>query len=381
MTNVTPTHPTVKSGWRYSCESTELLNLEVAATENTANSGKHIQKLSIANSMSSVLERRFLNFLSGIPGAESLDQLLSGEQYKGERRADFLLFDRRVIVEVKSLEVDTSSKVEGEIATHRHRDDFPVIYGDVDLSKVLAHLPDGKEINNRIFLRTTRSVEAAARSAEDQIENTARLLSLPDSVGVLVLLNQEINIFTPEVVAHRLAMLLRRKNDDGSVRSPIAFSWLIFESHFLEHGPATQTLPLVNLKGPRAKAFPWFDELLTYLQVAWANFNGNPIFLQSGPVNLQARSSNVPEQPKSGDRITRQKLWELRYGENPYLRPLDDQEVLRRGKAAVVALTPRFLNSGPQTSPEQWEELMIPWSDFLCEARHRGLDLRHLRDD
>lgn len=332
--------------------------------------------------MSSALERRFLHFLSGIPGAESLDELLSGEQYKGERRADFLLFDRRVIIEVKSLEVDTSSKVEGEMATHRDRDDFPLIYGEVDLSKVLAHLPDGKEINDRIFLRTTRSVEAAARSAEDQIENTARLLSLPDSVGVLVLLNQEIDIFTPEVVAHRLAMLLRRKSDDGSVRSPIAFSWLIFESHFLEHGPATKTLPLVNLKGSKAKAFPWFDELLTYLQVAWANFNGHPIFLQSesSPVNLQARSFNAPEQPKPGDKITKQKLWELRYSESPYLRPLNDQEVLRRGKAAVDALTPRFLKGGPPTSPEQWEELMIPWSDFLCEARHRGLDLRHLRD-
>ena len=332
--------------------------------------------------MSSALERRFLHFLSGIPGAESLDELLSGEQYKGERRADFLLFDRRVIIEVKSLEVDTASKVEGEMATHRDRDDFPLFYGEVELSKVLAHLPDGKEINDRIFLRTTRSVEAAARSAEDQIENTARLLSLPDSVGVLVLLNQEIDIFTPEVVAHRLAMLLRRKNDDGLVRSSIAFSWLIFESHFLEHGPATKTLPLVSLKGAKAKAFPWFDELLTYLQVAWANFNGHPIFLQSAtsPVNLQTRSSNAPENPRLGDMITRQKLWELRYRENPYLRPLGDQEVLRRGKAAVDALTPHFLKGGPSTSPEQWEELMIPWSDFLCEARHRGLDLRNLRD-
>jgi hypothetical protein len=332
--------------------------------------------------MSSALERRFLQFLSGIPGAESLDELLVGAKYDGERRADFLLFDRRVILEVKSLEVDTSTKVEGEMAVHRDRDDFPLIYGEVELSKVLAHLPDGKEINDRIFLRTTRSIEAAARSAEGQIENTARLLSLTDPVGVLVLLNQEIDIFTPEVVAGRLAMLLRRKNDDGSLRSPIAFSWLIFESHFLEHGPATKTLPLVNLKGSKAKAYPWFDELLTYLQVAWANFNGHPIFHQSGAaeVNLQARSSHAPKEPRPGDKITKQKLWELRYRENPYLRPLDDREVLRRGKAAVDALTPRFLKGGPPTPPEQWEELMIPWSDFLCEARYRGLDLRHLRD-
>lgn len=331
--------------------------------------------------MSSDLERRFLQFLSEVPGAESLDDLLSGEQYKDERRADFLLFDQRVILEVKSLEVDTSWKVEGEMVAHREREDFPVFYGEVDLGKVLEHLPDGKEINKRIFLRTTRSVEAAARSAEEQIENTARLLSLTDAVGVLVLLNQEIDIFTPEVVAHRLAMLLRRKNEDGSLRSPIAFSWLIFESHFLEIGPMPKTLPLITIEGSKAKAYPWFNELLTYLQVAWANFNGHPIFHHSATSpNLQARSSKAPEEPQPGGKITRQELWELRYRKNPYLRPLDDLEVLRRGKAALDALTPHFMKGGPTTSTEQWEELMIPWSDFLCEARHRGLDLRTLRD-
>ncbi|MFO1272703.1 MAG: hypothetical protein U1F50_13695 [Rubrivivax sp.] len=82
-----------------------------------------------------------------------------------------------MILEVKSLEVDTSPKVEAETEKHRERDDFPLIYGSVGLGKVLKHLPDGKEINDRIFFRTTRSVEDATRSAEGQIENTARLLN------------------------------------------------------------------------------------------------------------------------------------------------------------------------------------------------------------
>jgi hypothetical protein len=332
--------------------------------------------------MASDLERRFLHFLAGIPGAESLDELLAGDKYKGERRADFLLFDRRVILEVKSLETDTSSKIETELDAHRERDEFPLFYGEVELQKVLAHLPDGKKINDRIFLRATRSVEAAARSAEEQIENTARLLSLGDSVGILVLLNQNIDIFSPEAIAYRVSKLLQRKNPDGTDRSPISFSWLIFESHFLAEGPTTKTLPLITLKGSKAKAYPWFDELLTYLQVAWANYNGHPIFHQAptSPVNLQATSTAEAVAPKPGDKMTRQRLWELRYQQNPYLRSLDDAEVLRRGKMAIEALKPHFLKGGPKATSWRWEELMIPWSDFLCEARHRGLDLRGMRD-
>lgn len=332
--------------------------------------------------MPTALERRFLAFMGNVPGAESLDELLAGEAYRGQRRADYLLFGRRAIFEVKSLEVDPSEKVEAEMAHHRDRTDFPLIYGEVGLDKVLRHLPDGKEINDKIYLHVTRSVDAAARSAEDQIENTARLLHLDRSIGVLVLLNQNVDILTPEAVAYRLAMLLKRKNDDGSFRTPIAYCWVLFESHSLRDGPATTTLPMLALRGPSAKKNQWFEEPFAYLQTAWASYNGYPLFRlpANSSVDLAARAMSEPPDPKPGDRIPRQKVWEHRYKVQPHLRGLSDEEVLRYGKRAVDALKPHHLKGGPKTTEEQWEILMIPWSDFLCEARHRGLDLRRLRD-
>lgn len=332
--------------------------------------------------MPSELESRFLRFLHALPGAESLDVLLAGNKYDGQRRADYLLFERRVIVEIKSLETDTSPKVETEMEHHRERDDFPLIYGDVELSKVLKHLPDGNKINERIFYRTTRSVEDATRSAEEQIENTAKLLGLKDAVGLLILLNQGIDIFTPEVVASRVAMLMRRTKDDGSNRSPIAFSWLLFESHIVTNGPAERTFPMIALEGPLASSYPWFEELLDYLQVAWAQFNGYPLFqLESQELDkLTMASASESKEPKSGDKITKQQLWEHRYKQRPYLRGISDDAVLRRGKEAIDALTPYFLIGGPKAPPEQMETLMVAWNDFLCEARYRGLDIRRMRE-
>ena len=106
--------------------------------------------------MPSDLESRFLRFLATLQDAESLDELLGDPKFDGQRRADYLLFGRRVILELKSLETDTSHKVESEMDKHRDREDFPLFYGTVDLQAVLKHLPDGKEINDRIFYKTTR---------------------------------------------------------------------------------------------------------------------------------------------------------------------------------------------------------------------------------
>ena len=332
--------------------------------------------------MSTALERRFLKFVGSVPESESLDALLAGAQFDGERRADYLLFDRRVILEVKSLEVDTSPKVEAEMEKHRERDDFPLIYGSVGLEKVLKHLPDGKEINERIFFRTTRSVEDATRSAEDQIDNTARLLDLKESVGVLVLLNENIDVLSPDVVASRVAMLMRRKAEDGTDRSPIAYAWLLFEGHVATSGPADKTLPMVVLEGPRASSFKWFSENLTYLQVAWAQFNGYPLLHADGATldDLRIAPTSSLKTPKPGDKITRQQLWEHRYRERPYLRHMTDPEVLHHGRQTIERMTPHFLVGGPKASVEEMDTMMVAWSDFLCEARHRGLDLRHMRE-
>src|SRR5207247_7205363 len=134
--------------------------------------------------MSSDLESRFQAFLEACPGSESLDTLLADRKFDGHRRADYLLKDRKIIVELKSIESDPSAKAEFELSRHRNRDDFPVFYGEVELRKVLAHLPDGDQIHERIYTRTTRSIEDAARSAEEQLRSTKELLGLDGAVGL-----------------------------------------------------------------------------------------------------------------------------------------------------------------------------------------------------
>src|SRR5688572_21624861 len=97
------------------------------------------------------LERRFHRFITAVGGTEAIDALLAGRNLENERRADYLLANRRVILELKGIKTDTSSKVDKELDKHRERDDYPLTYGEVELQKVLRHLPDGAQINRRIY--------------------------------------------------------------------------------------------------------------------------------------------------------------------------------------------------------------------------------------
>lgn len=55
------------------------------------------------------------------------------EDPERRRKADFLLAKREVVLELKTLTVDTSHKVEAAVDKHRERDEFPLFYGTAEV--------------------------------------------------------------------------------------------------------------------------------------------------------------------------------------------------------------------------------------------------------
>ena len=97
------------------------------------------------------LEDRFQAFLDQLDGAESIDGSLSDTELSHGKRADFLLDQRRIVLEVKSLEADPEYKIEERLAAHRNRPEFPIFLWKADLNEILPYLPDGKEIRRQMF--------------------------------------------------------------------------------------------------------------------------------------------------------------------------------------------------------------------------------------
>lgn len=325
------------------------------------------------------LEARFGRFVESLPNAEVIDQLELPSDPTHRRKADYLLGGRSVIVELKTLSDDVSHKVEAMADRHRERDDWPLFYGTAEVRKVLAHLPDGEALYGKLVNALGRSVEDAVRSAEEQITHTREVLELPDAAGVLVILNEAVEILDPYVVGHRVGQLLRRPRTGNSTSEKLNFVWLLFESHAMGKVAGMPAAPSFLIRGDGASRFPWFDAFHKDVVHRWAGWNSGIAFEGNAhdPSKIHFSPMKDVREP-APTRIPRHELWRRRYRANPYLRPLSDEGVLARGADIMRRLMPHFIKGGPGYVPETVNPLMEEFTHFQEEASFRALDLREL---
>jgi hypothetical protein len=133
------------------------------------------------------------------------------------------------------------------------------------------------------------------------------------------------------------------------------------------------------LEGPLSKSSSWFVEYFERLQEDWARSNRIPL-LRSNVKRIEELDFRyAKEKSKDSQKLTRQEYWERKYKANPHLRSLSDEELIAHGEKVLKNISPYFLKDGPRLSIPELEPQLIAWSDFLQEARFRGLDLRDLK--
>ncbi|EMR0512945.1 hypothetical protein RY963_000949 [Stenotrophomonas maltophilia] len=310
------------------------------------------------------METRFHTFALTVEGAEAIDDLLLDTR-EGQR-ADYLWRSRSVIVELKVLRGDPQAKVDSTFEELSKRDDYPVIFGEVAAHKVLAHLPDGVEQLRRLHQKVMRSVEAAFRDAKGQIANTKRLLGLDDALGILVLLNPDIEALDPINVGKEISRLMQQRQGDTWAVDAV---WLLSEAHMV--GDAQ---PCIIIESDKVDRFSWADEFLPSLNTQWGAFNNSPVL--TSDVKLL---TDLPMRRRSEQRtgpLTNEQRWRAGYRANPYLRQLDDNALREFGEKAIGDLMPYFLMGGPRKPMVELEPLFVRWTHFLEEASDRGFDAR-----
>lgn len=310
------------------------------------------------------MEERFHRFALTLPAAESIDALVpSGAS---GQRADYLWRGRSMVVELKVLTGDPRAKVERAIDALSEREDAPLFIGPSPVDNVFRHLSDGAEQLRKLRQQVMRSTEAAFRDARRQIASTRKLFELPDALGMLVVLNPDIETLSPIDVGQELSRLMEKRQSEGWAVDVV---WLLSEAHL-----AGGAQPCILITGSRIDRFEWASSYLDELNAAWASFNNSPITTidveRLVDVSLQNASEARPR------RLTRSEIWRKRYQANPYFSSLDDAALRQVGTEAFASLMPYFLKGGSRKTMKELEPLMIRWSDFLEEARQRGLNMR-----
>ena len=328
--------------------------------------------------MKKSLEERFFDFAKNLDGAESIDGLqLTPEQEKA-KKADFFFNYRKVICELKSLKKDMKDKVNNILLPHQDRPEWPVFYGEWELSKLLSHLPDGKQIHRKIFDAVTSAIEGLIKDANRQIKTTKITFNVPDAGGLLIILNDMVEILSPDVIAYKIGELLKKRTPEGMIRFPeIIIIWIINQTHFTQLTPILKGIPSIIFVNNYVKDSAGIEVFVNSLQAKWATYNGLPKIemnkLSLKDFKFQKISGNGSEKRRI---VKRSDMWRLKYKKHPYLRSLTKEELLDFGQKVLKELTPQFLKGTPKKPLDQISKVLEQWTHFLEEINIRGIDMR-----
>lgn len=331
--------------------------------------------------MTTSLNDRFKTFLTRLPFAEAIDELELPPEFDDSKRADFLIDNRKAIIELKSLESDPEHKIHTELKNHQDRDEYPLFYGELELAKILKHLPDGVEIQKKMLYKISRSIEQSFREADKQIRDTKDIFNCPDSIGLLVLLNEDISVLSPEIISYRVSQLLAKTEDDGSPHyRNITSVWFILENFSLKTKEGHKLLPSIVIDGPSADGKPELTNIMNNLQSNWAAFNGVPFVTGEAKKIADSDFIRLSELEKEDQgRMLRHELWRKQYRNKRYLNSLSDEAVLVHGARLLSFMTPHLLKDGHKLPFEKVAQFMEGWTHFLEEAQIRGLNLKKMQ--
>ena len=324
------------------------------------------------------LEGRFTAFAHTIEEAECIDDLDLTPEQETAKKADYFFNSRAIVSEFKSLQTDTSQKIATILEPYRDSPEWPMLYGEQELQKVLSFLPNGKELNTQIINAVTDSIEGLIESANRQIRSTKESFGLHDAGGLLIISNEDIAVLAPDVVAFRVRKTLRKKTQSGSVRySHINVVMVINAGHYAQLTPALKGVPILII--PTGNPDPnRVEDFTNSLLPRWAAFDRQPLIkveTEDFPKLTFERFEKHVATPKH---IKRYEYWRLQYRRARYLQELNDDELLNHGRQLLEDIGPRFLKGAPETPQNLMARLMERFTHFLEETRLRSLDLRRL---
>jgi hypothetical protein len=323
---------------------------------------------------------RFREFLHVLPGAESLDNPNVLARSVAIKRADYLLFQRSMIAEVKQLETDPAFKIEAILERYKSNPSYPLFFGQRTLTAVLAHMPPElqEEIRGAVFESITRSIAHGCEEANRQIRETRAFFKLARASGVLFLLNDGISVLSPDILAARVEQQMHKRAADGADRFPeIAFTCIASWAHFVRGNDGTPAHPLVIVEGSDSKSHTVASEQLDYIIYTWSKMENARLFdggkARRGQLE-DYRSAFPSEEPTQ---VARHEAWRIAYRQQRYLAELTLDALMSHGRIVFNELKCHFvIGSDPKG------DMMIAmrsWTEFLEECELQNLDMREFR--
>ncbi|NJO79700.1 MAG: hypothetical protein HC827_15105 [Cyanobacteria bacterium RM1_2_2] len=276
---------------------------------------------------------------------------------------------------MKSIKKNMEPKAQEILGKHKDRPEYPVFFCQWSLDKILKHLPDGESINEEIFYSITSALEDSVERANRQNQGNEEGFEISDSQGMLIILNDFVEILSPDLIAHRVHQLLNKKSSSGDARYPhISVVWIVSAIHIIKTEIGQKLLPSIVLVSDYSHNHQEASDYVNWLQRKWASFNNMPfveVHLDFKDIQFSKQETDSPEM------IPRSEMWRKQYSQTPYLRHLSREQLLEYSQQLWFETLPAFIRgSHEKPAQETVFKLMEKQTHLMEEINFRGIDFR-----
>ncbi len=224
---------------------------------------------------------------------EDLDKI----QHPQERKADFRCLGGVLAVELKTLEDDGSERIDNLTDELRERPDWPTFIGSAPKQSFIAHLEGAEEVKRQFVSRIGRAIRQHLRKANKQLAAHEVAFPRKNLVKVMLLANEDHEIYDPEMVAYIVQHLLMR-TDNSQRLYPNVDAVLFFSERHATKIHGSIAFPIVCVEGASIESTLWKRDVVDLLMSRWADWNGAPLFHANPAEQKFSTIDHIPESMK-----------------------------------------------------------------------------------
>ncbi|KAF0185689.1 MAG: hypothetical protein FD160_498 [Caulobacteraceae bacterium] len=311
------------------------------------------------------LERFFVEALDGV----AMDDV----QHPEARKVDYRCLRGLLAIELKCLEEDASERIDNLTDELRERDDWPEFLGSAPIQSFLNQIDEPEEVKRRFLDRLGRAIKNHIHKANKQLKTHEEDFPRKNMVKVVVLANEDHEIYDPEMVAYIVQHLLLRQEKGAPLYPHI--DAVIFLSE--RHAATIQrqiAFPMVSIEGASIEGALWKRDVTELFLVRWASWNGVPLYRADPREQKFTTIDHIPEQ------MRRQEKWELDYRRNPYMAGYSDEQLRERFDEINCISTLAFIKGSPiKPDKDAIMQSMSVMSHMMIEMGRRGIPAPQFR--
>lgn len=311
-------------------------------------------------------------FLEEALGGVSLDAC--GDKFT---RPDYACLRGLLVVEVKTLEGPPKERLDNAIGPEKQREDWPVFFGSWPVASVLKNLEGREAVERRLNERLGRPIRTHITKASDQLRSHCEREKRRSSVRLLLLVNEDHEAYTPDVIRFVAGRELWRVKPDGSPRHADIDAIVYLSHRHATMADGLVTFPIAVIEGRDLGLTPWKRKVLDLAIRRWCHWNNAP--LKDG-VALGFDSFEAVEHvpPK----MKRHELWALEYRRRPYMRNWQDEDVRNLWDIAMLLSILAFVKGAPMQVPAAGvRETSERFTHLMQEVGQRGLPLSYFKPE